>query len=146
MKRNLLLQCSDSFNKSTGRVPQVSHQSVQGTGVLLPMDFFLWALVNDNIYVSPLPTTLHEFKTRIREACANTEQKILHNVWQEVVCGRWSVVCAIALNSHITNIHNNHLTDMCMSNTIQSARSETSFPFPFVPLQRRGCLVAPWFL
>jgi hypothetical protein len=23
---------------------------------------------------------------------------------------------------------------------------ETSFPFPFVPLQRRGCLVVPWFL
>jgi hypothetical protein len=22
----------------------------------------------------------------------------------------------------------------------------SSFPFPFVPLQRRGCLVAPWFL
>jgi hypothetical protein len=24
--------------------------------------------------------------------------------------------------------------------------SYPSFPFPFVPLQRRGCLVAPWFL
>jgi hypothetical protein len=24
--------------------------------------------------------------------------------------------------------------------------SSSSFPFPFVPLQRRGCLVAPWFL
>jgi hypothetical protein len=22
----------------------------------------------------------------------------------------------------------------------------SSFPFPFVPLQRRGCLAAPWFL
>jgi len=32
----------------------------------------------------PLPTTLHELKTRIREACANTDQEILHNVWQEV--------------------------------------------------------------
>jgi hypothetical protein len=25
-------------------------------------------------------------------------------------------------------------------------RNTSSFPFPFVPLQRRGCLVAPWFL
>jgi hypothetical protein len=24
--------------------------------------------------------------------------------------------------------------------------NNSSFPFPFVPLQRRGCLVAPWFL
>jgi hypothetical protein len=33
---------------------------------------------------SPLPTTLHELKTRIRGACANIDQEILHNVWQEV--------------------------------------------------------------
>jgi hypothetical protein len=25
-------------------------------------------------------------------------------------------------------------------------QNSSSFPFPFVPLQRRGCLVAPWFL
>jgi hypothetical protein len=31
-----------------------------------------------------VPRTLHELKTRIREACANTDQEILHNVWQEV--------------------------------------------------------------
>jgi hypothetical protein len=48
-----------------------------------PMDFFLWGFVKYNVYVSPLPTTLHELKTQIREACANTDQKILHNVWQE---------------------------------------------------------------
>jgi hypothetical protein len=47
------------------------------------MDFFLWGFVKDNVYVSPLPTTLHEIKTRIREACAKTDQEILHNVWQE---------------------------------------------------------------
>jgi hypothetical protein len=34
--------------------------------------------------IPDIPTTLHELKTRIREACASTEQKILHNVWQEV--------------------------------------------------------------
>jgi hypothetical protein len=40
--------------------------------------------VNDNIYVSLLPKTLHELKTRIREACANIHQEVLHNVWQDV--------------------------------------------------------------
>jgi hypothetical protein len=34
--------------------------------------------------MSPLSTTLHELKTRIREACADTDQEILYNVWQEV--------------------------------------------------------------
>jgi hypothetical protein len=28
---------------------------------------------------------------------------------------------------------------------VETKRS-SSFPFPFVPLQRRGCLVAPWFI
>jgi hypothetical protein len=51
---------------------------------LTPMYFFLWGLVKDKVYVLPLLTTLHEFKTRIRVACANTGQEILHNVWQEV--------------------------------------------------------------
>jgi hypothetical protein len=50
---------------------------------LTPMAFFLWGFVKDNFYISPLPTTLHELKTRIREICANTDQEILHNVWQE---------------------------------------------------------------
>jgi hypothetical protein len=29
---------------------------------------------------------------------------------------------------------------------IQKFASSSSFPFPFVPLQRRRCLVAPWFV
>jgi hypothetical protein len=40
--------------------------------------------VKDNVYVLPLPTTLRELKTRIREDCANTDQEIHHNVWQDV--------------------------------------------------------------
>jgi hypothetical protein len=40
--------------------------------------------MKDNVYVPQLLTTLHELKTRIREACANISQEILHNVWQEV--------------------------------------------------------------
>jgi hypothetical protein len=47
-------------------------------------DFFLWGFVKDNVYFLPLPTTLQELKTRIRESCANNDQEILHNVWQEV--------------------------------------------------------------
>jgi hypothetical protein len=39
--------------------------------------------VKDSVYVPSLPTTLHELKTRIREARANTDQEILHDVWQE---------------------------------------------------------------
>jgi hypothetical protein len=51
---------------------------------LTQMDVFLRGFVKDNVYVPPLPTTLHELKTRVREACVNTDQEILHNVWQEV--------------------------------------------------------------
>jgi hypothetical protein len=53
--------------------------------VLIPFDsFFLWDFVKDSVYATPLPTALHELKTRIREACANTDQEILHSVWQAV--------------------------------------------------------------
>jgi hypothetical protein len=34
--------------------------------------------------IPDIPTSLHELKTRIGQACANTDQEILHNVWQEV--------------------------------------------------------------
>jgi hypothetical protein len=89
MKQKLLLQYSDSFDETTRRVPEVNHQIVLSTNVLLPMTlfvktkammgFFLWGFVKDNINVPPLPT-LHELKTRIREICANTDHEILHNV------------------------------------------------------------------
>jgi hypothetical protein len=37
-----------------------------------------------DIYFPLLPITLHELKTRIREACANNDQEIPHSMWQEV--------------------------------------------------------------
>jgi hypothetical protein len=33
-----------------------------------------------------------------------------------------------------------------MNQILAKLKKESSFLFPFVPLQRRGCLVAPWFL
>jgi hypothetical protein len=44
------------------------------------MDFFLWGFVKDCVYIPSLPATLHKLKTQIREACANTDQEILHDV------------------------------------------------------------------
>jgi hypothetical protein len=32
----------------------------------------------------PAADNTTQFKTRLRETCANTDQEILHNVWQEV--------------------------------------------------------------
>jgi hypothetical protein len=48
---------------------------------ITPMDFLLQCFVKDNVYICRLlPTTLHELKTQIREAFANTDQEILHNM------------------------------------------------------------------
>jgi hypothetical protein len=44
------------------------------------MDFFLLGFMKGNVYVSPLPTTLQELKTRIRETCENNDQEILQRV------------------------------------------------------------------
>jgi hypothetical protein len=43
----------------------------------------LWGFVKGNVHAPSLPTTLHDLYTRIREACANTDQEILHNVRQK---------------------------------------------------------------
>jgi hypothetical protein len=37
-------------------------------------------------------------------------------------------------------------TDHFLRHVLKKNQTSSSFPFPFVPLQRRGCLVAPWFL
>jgi hypothetical protein len=42
-----------------------------------PWISFCGGFVKDNVYVLALPSTLHELKTRIREACANTDQEIV---------------------------------------------------------------------
>jgi hypothetical protein len=50
---------------------------------LTPMDLFL-SFVKDNVYA---PHRCREHYTSSRhgsEACANTDQEILHNVWQDV--------------------------------------------------------------
>jgi hypothetical protein len=51
----------------------------------------------------PLSTTLHELKTRIREACADTDQEILHNVWQDVECGLMLFEPLVALTLNFVN-------------------------------------------
>jgi hypothetical protein len=43
-----------------------------------------WLMLQLQEDIPDIPTTLHELKTRIREACANTDREILHNLWQEV--------------------------------------------------------------
>jgi hypothetical protein len=52
--------------------------------------------VKNSVY-SPLLTTLHELKTRTREACTNTDQEILHNVWQELNVGLMLLEPLVAL-------------------------------------------------
>jgi hypothetical protein len=51
---------------------------------LKQMDLFLWDVVRDNFYFLPMPTTLHELRTRVTESCADTDRQILHEVWLEV--------------------------------------------------------------
>jgi hypothetical protein len=75
MKLNLLLQSSDSVDETRGVPP--SQPSVGAWYKRFVTDgLILWGFVKDNVYVPPLPTTLHELKTWIREACVNTDQEI----------------------------------------------------------------------
>jgi hypothetical protein len=68
------------------------------------MDLFLWGFVKYNVYVSPLPKTLHELKTRIREACANTDQKILTTCGRRLNIGLMLLEPVVALTLNFINI------------------------------------------
>jgi hypothetical protein len=87
----------ESFEHETDS-PNVNGFAVVSREELYGPFFFIGSTVTGIIYLDMLREwlmpqleedipdipTLHELKTRIREACANTEQEILHNVWQEV--------------------------------------------------------------
>jgi hypothetical protein len=47
---------------------------------------FLVCSVKDNVYLTPLSTTLHELKAWTRKSCAKTDYEILRNVWKESRC------------------------------------------------------------
>jgi hypothetical protein len=60
--------CSEFYNQWIGRGgPRVWPPRLQN---LAPIDYFFWALVTDNRYISALPVILEEIRTRITEANA----------------------------------------------------------------------------
>jgi len=69
------------------------------------MDLFLREYVTNNVHVQPLSMTLHELKTRIREACAKIGHQIPCNMWQKSNIGLMLLEPAMALKLHfiITN-------------------------------------------
>ena len=51
---------------------------------LTPYDFFLWGLVKDTVFVSPLPANLQDLRNRITAAVALVERGTLTRVWNEM--------------------------------------------------------------
>jgi hypothetical protein len=49
-----------------------------------PPSTFLWGFLKDEVYVPPVPVSLHNLKARIRTPTAKIEQPLLQNVWHEV--------------------------------------------------------------
>ncbi|GBN14024.1 hypothetical protein AVEN_109008-1 [Araneus ventricosus] len=50
---------------------------------LIPMDFFLWEYLKQQVYATP-PPTLQDLERRITDACANLTPAMLHRVQREV--------------------------------------------------------------
>ena len=63
------------------------------------MDFFIWGIVKDRVFVPPLPANVVELRTRITAAVAKVTPEMLRSVWQETDY-RWKV-CRITNGSHI---------------------------------------------
>ncbi|GBN02110.1 hypothetical protein AVEN_9677-1 [Araneus ventricosus] len=50
---------------------------------LIPMVFFLWGYLKQQVYATPTPT-LQDLQQRITDACANVTPAMLHRVQREV--------------------------------------------------------------
>jgi hypothetical protein len=88
MKRNLSLQCSDSSDESTGRVPHVNHQFVLGTSVLLPMAVFARARVCVCVCKGKAPA---ELVGSIRQSFVRSPHKSLRRAVMEFNAPKTSV-------------------------------------------------------
>jgi hypothetical protein len=66
---------------------------------LTPLEFFLWGVVKDRVFVPHLPAYVVEFRTRIIAAVAEVTPEMLSSVWQDSDY-RWEV-CRITNGSHI---------------------------------------------
>jgi hypothetical protein len=66
---------------------------------LTRLDFFLWVLVKDRMFVPLLPANVVELRTRITAAVADVTPEMLRSLWQEFDY-KWGV-CHITSGSHI---------------------------------------------
>jgi hypothetical protein len=66
---------------------------------LTPLNFFLWGLIKDRVFVPPLPANVAELRTRITVAVAEVTPEMLRSAWQDIDY-RWDV-CRITIGSHI---------------------------------------------
>ena len=67
-----------------------------------PRDFFLWAYVKDQVYVTPLPASIPELKVRIRTAIETITADTIETVWNEL---DYRVdVCRITKGAHIEHL------------------------------------------
>jgi hypothetical protein len=101
-RHNLQIWASENPHKSFEHErdsPNINVFAVMSREKLYGPVFFIESTVTGIIYLDMLRgwlmpqlqedipdilTTVHEIKTQIRQACANTDQDVLHNVWQEV--------------------------------------------------------------
>ncbi|PNF19151.1 hypothetical protein B7P43_G09804 [Cryptotermes secundus] len=65
---------------------------------LTQCDFFLWGFVNDNIYVPPLPKSIHELHDWITHALQAITAHMLHRVWDDF--DYRADVCSVPQGAH----------------------------------------------
>jgi hypothetical protein len=69
---------------------------------MTPMGFFV-KFCEGQFLRSPLPTTLHKQKARIREACAHSDQEILQTCGRRLNIGLMLLVALVVLTLNFIN-------------------------------------------
>ena len=69
---------------------------------LTSLDFSVWGCVKDKVFVSPLPASLEELRTRTTEAVATTDVDMIHRVWDEVAY--WLDIWFVTRGNHTEHL------------------------------------------
>jgi hypothetical protein len=81
------------LGRRTGRAEPIAWPPLSPD--LTPLDIFLWGFLKDNVFVSPLHSTVFLLPTRIIAAVGEVTPEMLRSVWQEIGYGGTSTALPV---------------------------------------------------
>jgi hypothetical protein len=133
---------------------RVSYLWEKRNGISIVLSGYIFFFTSPQFHVQPLNVILFvDTKKKLEKFCYWNKNYVTNYLQVASIISnmKWIVTKFQITYVHIKSVLNNSFRSTtynpCQFSILQQFITNTSsFPFPFVPLQRRGCLVAPLFL